>query len=64
MKCTSPLLYGGFAIMTLLLAMIAVGQRLGLSPGDALYLGGLILLGIGWWVYRWLLRSAPRDDKA
>ncbi len=39
---------GGFALITLLLAGAAVGQVLGVSFGEALYLTWVLLMALGW----------------
>jgi putative Mn2+ efflux pump MntP len=56
---------GGFALITLLLAGAAVGRVLGVSFGEALYLTGLLLVGLGWLGNRVLLRRCahPSEDR-
>ena len=54
---------GGFALVTLLLAGAAVGRVLGVSFGEALYLTGVLLMALGWWGNRLMLRCAnPSED--
>lgn len=47
---------GGFALVTALLAGTAIGQVMGISFGDALYLSVVTLIGIAWAVNRLMLR--------
>jgi putative Mn2+ efflux pump MntP len=47
---------GGFALIALLLAGAAVGRVFGMSFGEALYLTGVLLVGLGWLGNRVLLR--------
>jgi putative Mn2+ efflux pump MntP len=56
---------GGFALITLLLAGAAVGRVFGMSFGEALYLTGLLLVGLGWLGNRVLLRRCanPSEDR-
>lgn len=54
---------GGFALVTLLLAGAAVGQVMGVSFGEALYLTGLVLVAAGWLGNRLMLRHhASRSE--
>jgi len=56
---------GGFALITLLLAGAAVGRVFGMSFGEALYLTGLLLVGLSWLGNRVLLRRCahPSEDR-
>ncbi len=56
---------GGFALITLLLAGAAVGRVFGMSFGEALYLTGVLLVGLGWLGNRVLLRRCahPSEDR-
>ncbi len=56
---------GGFALITLLLAGAAVGRVFGVSFGEALYLTGVLLVGLGWLGNRVLLRRCahPSEDR-
>ena len=57
---------GGLALITLLLAGAAVGRVFGMSFGEALYLTGVLLVGLGWLVgNRVLLRycAHPSEDR-
>jgi hypothetical protein len=56
---------GGFALITLLLAGAAVGRVFGMSFGEALYLTGVLLVGLGWLGNRVLLRCCanPSEDR-
>lgn len=47
---------GGFALVTVLLAGTAIGQALGISFGEALYLSFVGMIGIAWAVNRLMLR--------
>lgn len=47
---------GGFALVTALLAGTAIGQVMGTSFGEALYLSVVTLIGITWTVNRLRLR--------
>ncbi len=54
---------GGFALVTLLLAGAAVGRVFGMSLGEALYLTGVLLVGLGWLGNRVLLRRCAVSSK-
>ena len=54
---------GTFALITLLLAGVAVGRVLGVSFGDALYLTGLVLVVLGWVGNRVALRCANSSNQ-
>lgn len=47
---------GGFALVTTLFAGTVLGQALGISFGEALYLSVVTLIGIAWAVNRLMLR--------
>lgn len=47
---------GGFALVTALLAGTAIGQVMGISFGEALYLSAVGMIGITWAVNRLMLR--------
>lgn len=47
---------GGFALVTTLFAGTAIGQALGISFGEALYLSVVVLIGIAWIANRLMLR--------
>ena len=53
---------GGFALVTTLFAGTAIGQALGISFGEALYLSAVGMIGIAWAVNR--LRLRRRHDIA
>lgn len=56
---------GGFALITLLLAGAAVGRVFGMSFGEALYLTGVLLVGLGWLGNRIMLQHCahPSEDR-
>jgi putative Mn2+ efflux pump MntP len=54
---------GGFALITLLLAGAAVGRVFGMSFGEALYLTGVLLVGLGWLGNRVLLRCCVTSSE-
>jgi len=56
---------GGFALVTLLLAGIAIGRLLGISLGDALYLTLVVLVVFAWLGNRMMLRRCvnPSEDQ-
>lgn len=47
---------GVFALVTALLAGTVIGQVLGISFGEALYLSVVVLIGIAWIANRLMLR--------
>ncbi|GAB4531181.1 MAG: hypothetical protein OHK0046_52020 [Anaerolineae bacterium] len=54
---------GGFALITLLLAGAAVGRVFGMSFGEALYLTGVLLVGLGWLGNRMMLRQCTVSSR-
>ncbi len=54
---------GVFALITLLLTGAAVGRVFGMSFGEALYLTGVLLVGLGWLGNRVLLRRCANPCK-
>lgn len=56
---------GSFALITLLLAGAAVGRVFGVNFGEALYLTGVLLVGLGWLGNRIMLRRCahPSEDR-
>jgi hypothetical protein len=56
---------GGLALIALLLAGAAIGRVFGISFGEALYLTGMLLVGLGWLGNRVLLRycAHPSEDR-
>lgn len=56
---------GGFALITLLLTGAAVGRVFSVSLGEALYLTGLLLVGLGW-LGNWIMLRCcahPSEDR-
>jgi putative Mn2+ efflux pump MntP len=54
---------GGFALIALLLAGAAIGRVFGMSFGEALYLTGVLLVGLGWLGNRVLLRRCANPSE-
>ena len=61
MSCLqSPILIGGFALLTAVLAGAAAGRWLGLPANEGVYLTVLLLAAVGWFVERCARRREER----
>lgn len=54
-------LFGTFALVTLILAVAAVGRLLGIGISDALYLAALVVMGLVSAAYRIIRKTQGKD---
>lgn len=54
-------LFGTFTLLTLILAVAAIGRLLGLGTGEALYIAVLLVIGMVSAAYRFIGKGQRKD---
>jgi hypothetical protein len=54
-------LFGTFTLLTLILAVAAIGRLLGLEMGEALYIAALLVVGLVGFAYHFIGKRLRKD---